>query len=75
MSPKRRPVSAPSDLRERQQSAFVEHSILKLAIERIEVSLREAPTISTVELLDRLRLAERRQFAIYEGLRALDRAG
>ena len=31
-----------------QQAAYVEYSILTLVIEHIEVSLHEAPTLSTV---------------------------
>ena len=63
-----------SDLHGQQRAAYVEYSILTLVIEHIEVSLHEAPTCSTVELLDRLHAAARKQLAAYESLRALDRA-
>jgi hypothetical protein len=51
--------------------AYVEYSILTLVIEYIEASLHEAPTLSTVELLDRLQGAARRQLAEFTRLRAL----
>ena len=57
-----------------QQAAYVEYSILTLVIEHIEVSLREAPTLSTVELLERLQGAARRQLDEFTRLRALERS-
>ena len=57
-----------------QQAAYVEYSILTLVIEHIEVSLHEAPTLSTVELLERLQGAARRQLDEFTRLRALERS-
>ena len=64
------PSDPPQDL-DRQRAAYVDYSILTLVIEHVEASLHEAPTLSTVELLERLRDAATRQLAEYESLREL----
>ena len=62
------------ELHDPQQAAYVEYSILTLVIEHIEASLHEAPTLSTVELLERLQGDARRQLDEFTRLRALERS-
>lgn len=59
-------------VRDQQRAAYVEYSILTLVIEHIEASLRETPTLSTVELLDRMHGLARDQLAEFTRLKTLD---